>query len=129
MICGRLFLVKKYTNKKFGFGFEYSGNDWEPREIEGQNPGVELLNRHYLDDTPLIVMRVWLYPQWSDDFVIKKVGKMRWVDHPQHGKSLEAYFKQKDFIVDFLLTGKCDKDVTREFKTMVGTFKKIDEEK
>ena len=116
--------MKRYTNEEYGFGFEYSESDWDTRQIEGENPGVELLDRRGLKGDPQIIVRVWFYPQWSDDFVIMEVEKMRWIEHPQYGKCLESHFNQKEFVVSFLLTGGMDRTLVEEFRTMLGTYEK-----
>ena len=128
---------RKYRNSELGFEFRYPpSEDWEAQEILGQNPGMSLQNEHYLDQPPYIVVQVWFYPQWSDDFVIKNlrsirvgkyVGGRRLVNHPQYGKSLETFFKLPHYAVDFLLTGKFRKDETKEFEKIVRTFKVLSE--
>ena len=128
---------RTYRNSELGFEFRYPpSGGWEAQEVLGQNSGINLLNRHYLEDSPYIVMQVWFYPQWSDDFVIKNlrsirvgkhVGGRRLVDHPQYGKSLEMFFKLPHFVADFLLTGKFRKDETKEFEKVVRTFKILGE--
>lgn len=114
--------MRRYWNKEFRFKFEYSENDWEASEIEGENSGVELSDKRGLKGDSQVIVRGWFNSQWFDDYVIMEIGNMRWVEHPQYGKCLEVYFNQKDFVVSFLLTGGMDRALVEEFKRMTGTY-------
>jgi hypothetical protein len=128
----------RYRNKEFRFEFEYSVDDWEPEEIEGQNSGIMLLNRHYRDDAPLIVVKGWFPPQIFDDWVIRELGKVkagkyfgkkRIIKHVFYDKPLEVFIDLKKFGIQFLLTGKKHEETTKEFMKIVKTFKYLDEKK
>ncbi len=114
----------KFVSREYGYSFEYSDKNWRAKEITGENSGVELADKRGLSGAPKIIVRVWFLPQTSDDFLIMKVGDLRWLEHPQFGKSLEFTAKQTDFEVNFLLIGKMDRALVDEFKIMTGSFKK-----
>ena len=114
-----------YRNREFGFEFEYLGNNWEEREIKGENSGVELSDKRGLRGDSQIIVRGWFNSQWFDDYLIMEVGTMRWIEHPQYGKCLEACFKQKDFVISFILKGGMDRALVEEFRAMVGTYEKV----
>jgi len=128
----------KYRNKEFGFEIEYPENDWESEIIEGQNSGIRLLNRHYLDDAPLILVQGWYLPQIYEDWTLKELGiikigklvaKKRIIRHTLYEKPLEIFIKLENAGVQFLYTGKVRKEVEQEFINIAKTFKIIHEKK
>ena len=128
---GKIFLVKKYTNKKFGFSFEYSEKDWKATKIGGPNPGVDLFCTSGIEGETRIIVRALLPGELVDGDVFMEVGKgMRWLQHPSYGKTLEGFVEGKDFTVDFYLVGvMMSRGLVEEFQAMVKSLKIVDEKK
>ena len=124
--------VGAYRNDEFKFEFQYSPEVWMALEIKDKNSGVVLRNDRDSENSTVVLVRAWYYGQWSDDYEIMDLGPMvvgemkakrRWLEHPQYGKSIEAYFELRKYVVQFLLTAWMDKYVVKEFEDMVKTFK------
>jgi len=128
--------VIEYRNDEFKFEFRYSSEVWKAQEIKDKNSGVVLQNERDPDNSTVILVRGWYRGQWSDDYVIMDlepivIGKLkarrRWLEHPQYGKSIEAFFELRDYMIQFLLTGWMDKYVVGEFEKLVRSYKKTNE--
>jgi len=127
----------KYRNREFGFEIEYNKDNWETEEITGQNSGIQLLNRHYLNDAPFLFIRGWYPPQiHENEEVIKKLGtikigkltaKKRIIRHQAFTRPLEIFLNFKDFGVQFLFTGRARKDEEKEFEDIAKSFRLIHE--
>lgn len=123
--------MKKYTNKKFGFSFEYSEKDWKATKIGGPNPGVDLFCLNGIEGETKIIVRALLPGELVDGDVFMDVGKgMRWLEHPSYGKTLEGFVEGKNFTVDFYLVGvMLSRGLVEEFQAMVKSLKIVDEKK